>query len=142
MVGPSFSQRMFPLATQSVPVNTPTVINQSRVVFSGGPGLVWMRWYVTVTNSPGPTATDVVISVVGSAVPEAAVAAVLDEIAGAGLSATMLVEALFRDPADDAFAELSIISQTVGVQLVGNNSAMMAEAWASEFAVGPLVSVV
>ncbi len=118
------SVRALPNALQAG-IGATTVINQSRIVFSGSPGLVFCLWKVHVVNAGAVAVPNVTLGFAASfaGVPGASGSGWFE--ATAGLVNGLWAMAMIVDPPEGAFIEATITTTAGTVDVIANNSVVM-----------------
>lgn len=139
MAQPRLSVRNYPDNAQLAIGATPTIIQQSRVTFTGQRGVAIVLWKLGVTKQSAGALAVVSTGVNGSS-PVFDVATGLGHMAGAigdqmGLWAIMVVQ----DPPENGFVELNAFTTTGAFDVQANSSTVQVMSFEAGQGAGPTV---
>ncbi len=140
MVAPRTSVRLFPDADQ-LNVVSGTIVNQSRITFSGQAGLVWCAWKVDFEK-------DGVVDI--NQVTAAFNASFSPVLGGTGVGAFpgqqgnrmgLWAFAFVQDPPENSFIEMRVLLSGNQVDVLANQSVAMAMSFEAGVGAGPTVAL-
>ena len=138
---PRRAERNYPDVAQLGIGLTPTIVNQSRVTFSGQRGLVFVFWKLGVRQAT-PTALELISTGVNANFATANVATGIGSLAGPIFSRVGLWAMSFvLDPPEGGFIELNAFATTGTFDLLASDSTVQVISFGEVVGEGPTVEL-
>lgn len=138
---PGVVTRQFPDASQ-LNVANGTVINQSRITFSGQRGTIVAGWHGFFRNAQAVAVNSARIEVLGTAlagVSDQGTMAWMDAVIGRDVGGWIWV--VVADPSDASFLEARVAISASGVDVLANFGQLVVISFPRDAAEGPTVTV-
>ncbi len=139
-MGVRVSQRVFPDVAQNG-IGAQTVITESRLTFTGQRGLVLCMWKLRVTNAAAVLVPQVSADFVSSFTLTGGGTGIGSFPAVAGQQLGIWAILLIRDPPENGFVEIAATTTGGTVDVLNNNSVVLALSFDSGVGEGPTVAV-
>lgn len=135
---PRSSVRLFPSNDQT-PITVSTIVQQSRITFTGQRGLVWCAWKMDVEKLSVGNIDLVVAAFNSNFSPVPGGTGVGSMFPNGGARLALWAFALIQDPPENGFVEIEVQLSAGSLELKANAGVSLAMSFGAEAGEGPTV---